>query len=166
MSLQSSKQDSPQEEEKANEGTASFFTPLNPCGDNPDEEPCGDFSMPRKVQTRHSTRICRTHTRDFFSAQDLSPRVRFHVSLKETFHLHTRHSISHVPLLYPSQMSTTSLSTLSTCTPIRPSARPSTRPLLTSSLHGDYTCASSSNVSFGLMAEMQSPTGYEPIRSQ
>ena len=57
-----------------------------------------------------------------------------------------------------SQMSTTSLSTLSTCTPVRPSTRPSTRPLLTLSSHGDYTCADSSNVSFGLVPESTSPT--------
>ena len=67
---------------------------------------------------------------------------RFHVFLTRIFHLHTKHTGSHAPsLLYPSQMSTTSLSTPSTCTPVRPSTRPSTRPLLTSSSHGDYTFA-------------------------
>ena len=58
----------------------------------------------------------------------------------KTFHLHTKYSMSHAPsLLYPSQMSTTSLSTPSSCTPVRPSSRPSTRPLLTLSSHGDNT---------------------------
>ena len=47
--------------------------------------------------------------------------------------------MSHAPsLLYPSQMSTTSLSALSTCSPIRLSTQPPTKPLLTSSSHGDY----------------------------
>ena len=41
----------------------------------------------------------------------------------------------------------------------------STTPLLTSSSHGDHTCADSSNVSFGPMAETTSPAGYEPKNS-
>ena len=60
-------------------------------------------------------------------------------------------------LLYPSQMSTTSLSTPSTCTPVRPSSRPSTGPLLTLSSHGAYTCDDSSNVSFGPVPEEIKP---------
>ena len=51
---------------------------------------------------------------------------------------------------------------LSTCTPIRPSSRPSTRLSLTSTSHGDLSCADPSNVSFGPLAETHSPTGYEP----
>ena len=70
--------------------------------------------------------------------------------------------MSHVPSLFPSQLSSTSLSTLSTCSPIRPSTRPSTRPFLVSSSHGDFPCADPSNVSFGHMAETTSPAGYEP----
>ena len=71
----------------------------------------------------------------------------------------SKHSMSHAPsLLFPFQMSTTSLSTLSICTPIRPTTRPSSRPLLMSSSHGDNTCADSSNVSFGPMPESTSPT--------
>ena len=61
-------------------------------------------------------------------------------------------------LLYSSQMSTASLSTLSTCAPVRPSTGPSARPLLTSSSHGDVSRADSSNVSFGPMAETTSLT--------
>ena len=59
-------------------------------------------------------------------------------------------------LLYPSQLSTTSRST---CTPIRHSTRPSTRPLLMSSSHGKLSFADPSNVSFGPVAETTSPTG-------
>ena len=71
--------------------------------------------------------------------------------------------MSHAPSrLYPSQMSTTSRSTRSTCTPVRLSTRRSTRPLLTSSSHGDHTCANSSNVSFGLVAELTLPTLTRP----
>ena len=68
--------------------------------------------------------------------------------------------MSHAPsLLFPSHLSTTSLST---CTPVRPSTRPSTRPSLMSTSHGDLSCADPSNVSFGPLAETHSPTGYEP----
>ena len=62
-------------------------------------------------------------------------------------------------LMFLYQMSATSLST---CTLIRPAARLPSRSLLTSSSHGDYPCADSSNASFGLMPESTSPTGYEP----
>ena len=65
-------------------------------------------------------------------------------------------------LLYPSQMSTTSFSTLATCTPVRLSTPPSTRLLLTLSSHRDYTCVDSSTVSFGPVPESTSCTGYEP----
>ena len=68
--------------------------------------------------------------------------------------------MSHTPsLLFPSHLSTASLST---CTPVRPSTRPSTRPSLLSASHGDLPCADPSNVSFGSLAETHSPTGYEP----
>ena len=56
-------------------------------------------------------------------------------------------------------MSTTSLST---CTPVRASSCPSTRPLLMSSSQGDLPCADPSNVFFGPMAEMHSLAGHEP----
>ena len=51
MCNQSSDQDSSLEDEKAQEGRQNiFFTPLNPFGDNPDdEEPSEDLSKPRKV---------------------------------------------------------------------------------------------------------------------
>ena len=62
----------------------------------------------------------------------------------------------HAPsLLFPSHLSTTSLST---CTPVRPSIRK----LLLSTSHGDLPCADPSNVSFGLLAGPYSPTGCEP----
>ena len=67
--------------------------------------------------------------------------------------------MSHAPSsLCPSRLSTTSLST---CTPILPCSCPSTRPLLMSSSHGDFSCADPLNVSSGLMAEMHSPTKNE-----
>ena len=67
--------------------------------------------------------------------------------------------MSHAPsLLYPSQLNTPSLSTLSICTPVRPSTRPSSRPPLTLSSHADYTCADPSNSSFGPVPESTSPT--------
>ena len=65
-------------------------------------------------------------------------------------------------LLFLYQMSTTSLSTLPTCTLIRLTARLPPRSLFTSSSHGYYPCADSSNASFSLMPESTSPTGYEP----
>ena len=49
-----------------------------------------------------------------------------------------------------------------TCTPIRPSSRLATRPLLTSSSHGDFPCAEQSNVSFEPTAETTSSASYEP----
>ena len=67
--------------------------------------------------------------------------------------------MSHAPLLFPSHLSTTSLSTR---TPVRPSTRPSTRPSLMSTSHGDLSGADPSNVSFGPLAETHPPTGYEP----
>ena len=71
--------------------------------------------------------------------------------------------MSHAPsLLFPSRMSTTSLSTLSTCTPVRPTTQPSTRPPFTLSSHGDYTCADPSNASFGPLPESTSPTQTRP----
>ena len=79
---------------------------------------------------------------------------------QKTVILHTWHSMSHAPsLLFPSHLSTTSLST---CTPIRPSTLPSTIPSLMSTSHGGSSCADPSNVSFGHLAETHSPTGYEP----
>ena len=78
----------------------------------------------------------------------------------KTVILHIRHSMSHAPsLLFPSHLSTTSVST---CTPVRPSTRPSTRPSLMSTSHGYLSCADPSNVSFRPLAETHSPTGYEP----
>ena len=63
------------------------------------------------------------------------------------------------PLLFPSHLSTTSLST---CTSVQSSTRPSIRPSLMSTSHGDLSCADPSNVSFGHLAEIHSPTGHEP----
>ena len=68
--------------------------------------------------------------------------------------------MSHAPsLLFPSHLSTTSLST---CTAIRPSTRPSTRLSLMSTSYGDLSCADPSNVSFGLLAETYSLAGCKP----
>ena len=57
-------------------------------------------------------------------------------------------------------MSTTSLSTLSTCTPVRPTTRPSIRPPLTLSFYGDYTFANPSNSSVGPLPDSTSPTQW------
>ena len=66
------------------------------------------------------------------------------------------HSMSHAPsLLFPSHVSSTSLST---CTPVRPSVRPFTLPSLLSNSHGDVPCEDPSNVSFGPLAEPRSTT--------
>ena len=65
-------------------------------------------------------------------------------------------------LLFPSHLDTTSPSTLSTCTPVRQSTRPSTRSPLTLSSHGDYTCVDPSNSSFGPVQDSTSATGHEP----
>ena len=108
------------------------------------------------VQTVHSTHAYVARPRTILSrvTQDLSHRVMFHVCLTKRVIHFIQHSMSHaLSLLFPSQLSTSSHSTLSTCTHIRPSTRPSTRPLLMSSSHGDYPCADPSNVSFGPMAE-------------
>ena len=105
----------------------------------------------------HSMHTSDARTRDFSRlAQDLSHRVRFHVSLTKTVIPHIKHSMSHaLSLLFPSQLNTTSLST---CTPIRPSSCLSTGPLMMSSSRGDIPCADPSNVSCGPMAETTSPT--------
>ena len=107
------------------------------------------------MQTSHS------RTRGFFSCGARSHEALCLLQMHSIFKPNTA-CRRRLALLYLSQMSTTSPSALSTCTPVRPTTRPSTRPLLTSSSHGDYTCADSSNVSFGPMAETTSPTGYEP----
>ena len=91
--------------------------------------------------------------------QDLSHRVRIHVSLTKT--VQSSHLAQHVTRVFVSELSTTSLSSLSTCTPIRHSSCSSTRPLLTSSSHGDFPYADTSNVSFGPMTETTSPTVFE-----
>ena len=66
--------------------------------------------------------------------------------------------MSHAPsLLFRSHLSTTSLST---CTPVLLSSRPSTRFSLLSTSHGDLPFADPSNVSFGPLAETHSTTGY------
>ena len=83
------------------------------------------------------------------------------MSLTKTYHLYTSRSMSHAPsLLFLSQQSTIPFSTLSTCTPVRPNPRPSSRPPLTSSSHADHTCADPSHSSFGPLPETTSPTGY------
>ena len=89
-------------------------------------------------------------------AQDLSHRV----NRNKKVILHIQHRMSHAPsLLFPLHLSTTSLSI---CTPVRPSTRPSTRPSLISTSHGDFSFAKPSNVSIRPLAETQSPTVYEP----
>ena len=63
----------------------------------------------------------------------------------------------------PSLMIPPSLGTCSllTCTPTRPSIRPSTGPLQISS-DENYHCDDPRNVSFGPLADLHAPTGYEP----
>ena len=64
--------------------------------------------------------------------------------------------MSHAPsLLFPSHLSTTSLST---CTPVRPATRPSSRTWLMSPSHGDLSI----ECLFRPLGETHSPTGYEP----
>ena len=106
-------------------------------------------------------RLRRTNAHVIFArlVQDLSHRVRFHMSLTTTVIHHIYHCMSHAPsLLFLSHLSTTSLST---CTPVRPSARPPTGPSMMSTSHGDLPCADPSDVSFGPLAETHSPAGYE-----
>ena len=101
------------------------------------------------VKTTPNPRIRRTPAHVIFSrvARDLSRRVNRNRCVSQNSRSHTSHSMSHAPsLLFPSHLSTTSLST---CTPVRPSIRPSTRPSLLSTSHGDLPCADPSNVSFG-----------------
>ena len=79
--------------------------------------------------------------------------------LIKTIILHIWHSMSHAPsLLFPSHLSSTSLST---CTPVRPSIRLSTRPSTRLSLmftsHGDLPCADASHVSCGRLAKTHPP---------
>ena len=62
-------------------------------------------------------------------------------------------------LMIPPSLSTSSLLT---CTPIRPSKRPSTGPLQISSSDEVYHCDDPTNVSSGSLADLHSPTGYEP----
>ena len=76
----------------------------------------------------------------------------------KTIILHISHFMSHAPsLLFPSHLSTNSFST---CTPVRPSTGPSTRPSLMSTSHGHFSCADPSNVSFDPLAEKHSPTKW------
>ena len=113
------------------------------------------------VSTTPNPRTCNTSAHVNFSrvAHDFSHGVRKRC-VSPSSRSHVLHSMSHAPsLLFPSHLNTTSLST---CTPIRPSIRPPTRPSLLSTSHGDLPCADPSNVSFGPVAETHSPTGYEP----
>ena len=111
---------------------------------------CKHYTKP--TQTSHS------RTRDFSCvAQDLSYRVRIHSVSQNSHSSRAAQHVARAPLLYPSHLSTTSLST---CTPARPSTRPSTRLLLMSCSHGDASihrmCLSV------LWVKMHSSTGYEP----
>ena len=77
--------------------------------------------------------------------------------------VHSSHPAQHVARALVSFTTEHYLTLLtSTGTPVRPSIRPSTRPSLLSTSHGDLPCADPSTVSFGLLAETHSPTGYEP----
>ena len=108
------------------------------------------------INTTPNPRIRRTPAHVIFSFGSRLDSSSQESLSQNTVILHIKHSMSHAPsLLFPSHLSTTSIST---CTLIRPS----TRRLLTSSSHGDYTCADSSNVSFGPVAETTSPTSCEP----
>ena len=86
--------------------------------------------------------------------------VAFHkVTLKKKHRRNHSRGASGERIRKGTAVSTTSLST---CTPVRLSTRPSTRPSLMSTSHGGSSCADPSNVSFGHLAETHSPTGYEP----
>ena len=120
-----------------------------------------DDSFVRDGRCKHYTKPTHTshsRTRDFFFAwlkTSVIESIEIVVSRK-TVILHIYHSMSHAPsLLFLSHLSTTSLST---CTPVQLSNRPS----LMSASHGDLPCAVPSNVSFGPLAETHSPTGYDP----
>ena len=110
------------------------------------------------VNTTPNPRIRRTPAHVIFSrlAQDLSHRVRNRCVSQNS---HSSHLAQYVSSLFLSHLNPTSLST---CTPVQPSTRPSARPLLLSTSHGDLPCADPSNVSVGPLAGTHSPTGYEP----
>ena len=126
---------------------------------------CRQWRFPCKRRGGVNTTLNPTHksharTRDFFTrGSRLESSSQDSQCVSQNSHSHIQHSMSHVPsLLYPSHLSTPSLST---CTPIRPSTRPSTRPLLMSSSHG-FSLRRSIESVFRSEAETTSPTGYEP----
>ena len=84
---------------------------------------CKHYTKP--THTSHS------RTRDFSRwAQDLSHHVNRNNGVSQNCRSHMSHSMSHTPsLLVPSHLSTSSFCT---CSPFRPSIRPSTRPSLLS----------------------------------
>ena len=68
MPLRSSHQDSSLEDEKVRQEDTIFFAPLNPFGDNPDEEePSDDLSKPRKVHIDRKFKIVRTPSTGSYS---------------------------------------------------------------------------------------------------
>ena len=88
-------------------------------------------------------------------------QVTMECCLHENICLHTLRSVSHSTpfLMIPPSLSSSSLLT---CTAIRPSTRPSTGPLQISSSDEIYHCDDPINVSCGSLADLHSPTGYEP----
>ena len=116
-----------------------------------------DLHGSQEHKTLHQpTHTSHSRTRDFSRmAQDLSHRVNTNLCVSQTSRSHIKHSMSHAPSsLFPSHLSTTSLST---CTPVRLSTRPS----LLSTSHGDLPCGSIECV-FRPLAETRSTTDYEP----
>ena len=113
-------------------------------------------------QCKHYTKPTHTsHPAHVFS--HLSHRVQRNRCVSQNSRSHIKHSTSHAPsLLFPSHLSAASLST---CTPVRLSIRPSTRPSLLSTSHGDLPCADPSNVSFSPVAETQTPSHNAVQRS-
>ena len=110
------------------------------------------------VNTAPNPRIRRTPAHVIFSrvAQDLSHRVNRNCCVSQNSRFHFLHSMSHATsLLFLSH-----LSTLSTCTQVRLSIRPSTRTSLLSTSHGDLHRADQSNVSCRSLAETHSPSRW------
>ena len=104
------------------------------------------------VTTTPNPRTLRTPTHVIFLAWLKTWAIestRIVVSHK-TVVLHIWYRMSHAPsLLFPLHLGTT---LLSTCTPVQPSTRPTTRPSLLSTSRGDLPCADPSSVCFGHLA--------------
>ena len=138
--------------------------------------PCKRRGVVHRASNPHA--MSRSRTRDFSlvvffvsrvsAFQRLSHAQHVHVAQvtleccpRKNTCLHTQRSMAHgtLSLMIPPSWSTSSLLM---STPIRPSTRPWTGPLQMSSSDEIYDCDDPTNVSFGSLADLHSPTGYEP----